>query len=70
MGENPDNIWLKAAGHRRRHNKKCRPFLQHVNEAIALVHKAGVSSMDMIKKCLAFGDFDPIFKVTVSILTN
>ena len=41
-GENLDDDWIKAARHERSHSK----ILQQVNEAIASVHKAGVSSVD------------------------
>ena len=37
--------WIDAAGHERSNSKKCRPFLQCVNKAIASVYKAGVSSV-------------------------
>ena len=38
--------WLKAAGHERSRSKKCWPYLQRLNAAIASVHKPGVSSVN------------------------
>ena len=43
--ENLGDDWIKAAGHERSRSKKCRSFLQGVNEAIAPVYKARVSSV-------------------------
>ena len=44
---NLDDNWIKAAGQERSHSKKCKLFPLRVNEAIASVHKAGLSSADV-----------------------
>ena len=52
--KNLGDDWIKAAGHEGSRSKKCRPFLQHVNEVIASVHKAGISTAAFAKKKTVF----------------